>query len=129
MTKQAGVWIDHREAILVFLGGDGERLERLESGVEKHERIAGLSSDDAQPDDQHDRQFAGHLDKYYDDVIKHLGATEEIFLFGPGEAKGEFKKRMGSKHHAERIVAVESANRMTDPQVAAKVRDHFRNKL
>lgn len=125
MTKQAGVWIDHREAILIFLGDEGERTERMESGVERHERVAGLSSEDASPDDQHDRKIAGHLDKYYDEVIQRLGATESILLFGPGEAKGEFQKRIESKGHAERIVAVETADKMTDPQIAAKVRNYF----
>lgn len=130
MTTQIGIWIDHREAIIVFLDAAGERTERLASGVEKHERIAGLSSDDAAPDDQHDRQFAGHLDKYFDEVIRHIGSAEAIFLFGPGEAKGEFQKRMMVKGHghAERIVAVETADRMTDPQVAAKVRTYFRTR-
>lgn len=126
MNKQAGVWIDHREAILIFLEDEGERTERLGSGVEKHERIPGLSADDASPDDQHDRQFAGRLDKYYDEVIKHLVATESVFIFGPGEAKGELKKRMESKGHAGRIAATEAADRMTDPQVAAKVRTYFK---
>lgn len=126
MTKEAGVWIDHREAIVVFLGDDGGKTSRVASGTEKHERIAGLSSDDASPGDQRDRQFAGHLDKYYDEVIKELGAAEAIFLFGPGEAKGEFQKRMAGKGHAERIVRVETADGMTGPQIAAKVRDYFR---
>ena len=76
-------------------------------------------------DDQHDRQFAGRLDKYYDEVIKHLASTESVFLFGPGEAKGELRKRMESKGHAGRIAATEAADRMTDPQVAAKVRTYF----
>ncbi|MEO8361726.1 MAG: hypothetical protein ABI672_16955 [Vicinamibacteria bacterium] len=126
MNKQAGVWIDHSEAILIFLGEDGERTERMASGVERHARIAGLSSEDASPDDQHDRQVAGHLDKYYDEVMRQLGTTEAILLFGPGEAKGEFQKRMESKGHAERIVCVLAADKMTDPQIAAKVRDYFR---
>ena len=125
MTKQAGVWIDHREAVLIFLNDEGERTERMESGVEKHERVDGLSSDDAPEGDHRDRHFADHLDKYSDEGIRKLGLVESIFLFGPGEAKGEFQKRMSSKSHPGHIVAVETADKMTAPQIAAKTRKHF----
>jgi hypothetical protein len=128
MTEQAGVWIDHRGAVLVFADKTDQRLERLESGVEKHARVAGLSAEDAPEGDHRDRQFAGHLTKYYDEVIHLLGAASEIFVFGPGEAKGEFQKRMEAKGFGARIVTIESADRMTDPQVAAKVREYFRER-
>jgi hypothetical protein len=126
MTKQAGVWIDHREAVLIFSGRNSERTERMESGAEKHARVAGLSAEDAPEDDHRDRHYADHLEKYYDKVIQHLGPADEIFLFGPGEAKGEFHKRMQAKGFGARIVALETADRMTEPQIAAKVREHFR---
>lgn len=126
MTKQAGVWMDHRGAVLIFTGNNSERTERMESGVEKHERVAGLSAVDAPEDDHRDRHFAGHLDKYYDEVIRRLGVAEEVFLFGPGEAKGELQKRMVDKGFGARIVSVETADKMTEPQIAAKVREYFR---
>ncbi|MBK5256059.1 MAG: hypothetical protein JJE39_08495 [Vicinamibacteria bacterium] len=126
MKKQAGVWMDHRGAVLVFTGDEGERTERIESGVEKHERVKGLSADDAPEGDHRDRHFAEHLDKYYDEVILHLVEADEVFLFGPGEAKGEFQKRMAVKGLGARIVAVETADKMTEPQMTAKVREHFK---
>lgn len=125
MTKQVGVWMDHRGAVLVFIGDRSERTMRMESGVEKRERVAGLSADDAGPGNHRDRQFADHLDKYYDELIRHLGPAEAVFLIGPGEAKGEFQKRLEAKGPRTRIVAVETADKMTEPQVAAKVRAHF----
>jgi hypothetical protein len=129
MKEQAGVWIDHRGAVLVFVLRKGnERVARLESGVEKHGRVAGLSAEDAPEGDHRDRQFADHLTKYYDDVIQQLGASSEVFVFGPGEAKGEFQKRMEAKGQGERIVAMETADKMTDPQIAARVRDHFKKR-
>ena len=125
MTKQVGVWMDHRGAVLVFIGDRSERTQHMESGVEKHERVAGLSADDAPAGGHRDRQFADHLDKYYDELIRHLGPAEAVFLFGPGEAKGEFQKRIEAKGSSARIVAVETADKMTEPQVAAKVRAYF----
>ena len=129
MTEQAGVWIDHRGAVLVFVVGKGdERVARFESGVEKHGRVAGLSAEDAPEGDHRDRQFADHLTKYYDEVIHQLGGASEVFVFGPGEAKAEFQKRMQVKGQGGRIVAVETADKMTDPQIAAMVREHFKKR-
>lgn len=118
--------MDHRGAVLVFSGQNSERTERMESGAEKHERVAGLSAGDSPEDDHRDRHFAGHLEKYYDELMRRLSAASEVLLFGPGEAKGEFHKHMESRGFGARVVAVETADRMTEPQIAARVREYFR---
>jgi hypothetical protein len=51
--------------------------------------------------------------------------AESIFLFGPGEAKGELKKRLEDDHLDQLIQAVETVDQMTDRQIAAKVREYF----
>ena len=75
--------------------------------------------------DHQDRRFIGHLDRYYDEVISAIHDAESILIFGPGEAKGELKKRIESKGLKGRTVAVETADEMTEPQIVAKVRQHF----
>lgn len=127
MKKQAGLWIDHREAIVVFVGDNAEDTKRIESGVEKHVRFSGGNeSEDGSADDQRDRQFAGHLTRYYDDVIWSIRDAQSILLFGPGEAKGELARRLAAKGLSGRIVGTETADKMTTPQIAAKVRGYFR---
>jgi len=67
------------------------------------------------------------LDRYYDDVIGQLGKPDALLLFGPGEAKLQLKERLGrSKGPSESIVAVESTDKLTDPQIVAKVKEHYR---
>jgi hypothetical protein len=56
--------------------------------------------------------------------IDHREA-ESIFIFGPGEAKGELVKRLQSENLGGRIVGVETTDKLADGQIAAKVRDHF----
>jgi hypothetical protein len=46
-------------------------------------------------------------------------------ILGPGEAKGEFNKRIKSKKLRGVTVELETADKMTDRQLAAKVREHF----
>jgi stalled ribosome rescue protein Dom34 len=127
MKKHVGVWIDHRNAVIVFTGQDTEEPQRIESGVEKHVRYSGQGSEhDGKADDQRDSQFAAHLDKYYDNVIAKIRTAESILIFGPGEAKGEFKNRLIAKRLGARIVAVETADKMTDHQIATKVSEYYK---
>jgi stalled ribosome rescue protein Dom34 len=125
MDKRAGVWIDHRKAVIVILDGKAEVMTTVDSGMEKHVRFAGGSSEDGSTEDVRDRQYASHLAKYYDTVVASIRDADSIFLFGPGEAKGELAKRLERESHAGRIVKVESTDKMTDHQIAARVRFHF----
>ena len=126
MKRQAGLWIDHRETFVVLIGDDGEETRRIKSGMEKHVRFSdGSRSEEGSADDQRDRQFTAHLNTYYDEVISHLRDAESILLFGPGEAKGELEKRLADKGLGGRIVGVETVDKMTARQIAAKVRQHF----
>jgi hypothetical protein len=124
MKNGVGLWIDHREALLVFVDDDAQ-TQRIDSDMEKHVRFSGAESADGAADDQRDRRFSAHLDRYYDRVITSIGDAPAILLLGPGEAKGELRKRLESKGLGKRIVGVETADKMTDRQVAAKVRQFF----
>ena len=55
--------------------------------------------------------------------------ADSILLFGPGEAKGELKKRLEKDKLGARIEAVETEDAMTDRQIAAKVREYFHKKV
>jgi len=124
MKHVAGLWIDHRQTVIVLLSGKTEEITRITSHVEKHVPHSG-SGQEAPIEDHRDRRFLDHLNKYYDEVITHLHGAESILILGPGEAKSEFAKRLRSEHPAGSIVGVETADRMTDHQIVARVRQHF----
>jgi hypothetical protein len=127
MKIHAGVWIDHRNAFVVILDNeDQESFQRVESGMEKHVRFSGRSAAaEGSADDQRDRQFASHLGLYYDEVVSFVRDVDSILLFGPGEAKGELQTRMDSKGLGDKIVGVDTTDKMTETQIKAKVRQHF----
>ncbi len=125
MKKQVGLWIDHRKAVVVLLAAEGEEIKTMQSGMEKHVRFASGSSEDGSSESVRDRQFTGHLSEYYDGVIASIRDAESIFIIGPGEAKGELAKRLEREALGGRITGIESADKMTDHQIAARVRDHF----
>jgi hypothetical protein len=132
MKAKAGLWIDHREALIVVLTEKGEETKRIESTVEKQLRRSGRSpsNESFEPqlvpaDDTRERDYMGHLANYYDEVIACIGDAETILIFGPGEAKGELKKRMERDKIGIRIVAMETADKMTEPQIVAKVKQRL----
>jgi hypothetical protein len=126
MKKQAGLWIDHRKAVIVIVTEEGEEIKEITSNMEKHVRFTGgTASEDGSTEDVRDRQFGNHLNSYYDGVIAWIRDVESIQIFGPGEAKGELEKRLKDKGFRGRIIAVETVDKMTDRQIAAKVREHF----
>jgi stalled ribosome rescue protein Dom34 len=96
----------------------------IESGVEKHVRYSGAAEEDS-AEDQRDTRFAGHLNKYYDRVIACIRDAESILIFGPGEAKGELQKRLEHEALSGRVIGIETVDKMTNQQIAARVRQHF----
>ena len=132
MKTIAGLWIDHRKAVIAMVSNTGEETKVIESHVEKHAgRVAGArsttpyESQKVPADDLRQREFTGHLHGYYEEVIAAIRDADSILIFGPGEAKGELKGRLEKHKLGGRIVAVEAADSMTDRQIAAKVRVYF----
>jgi stalled ribosome rescue protein Dom34 len=124
MTREVGIWIDHRKTVIVSVTDNGEETSQIESNMEKHVRYSGAAQEDS-AEDQRDNRFAGHLNKYYDHVISRIRDAESILIFGPGEAKAELEKRLESEALNDRVVGVETVDKMTDRQIAARVRQHF----
>src|SRR5512136_1224606 len=125
MKRNVGLWIDHKKAVIVLITDKEEETRLIESNMEKHVRFASGSSEDGSAESTRDRQFASHLDAYYDKVIASIHDAESILILGPGEAKGELEKRLENKELGGRIVGIETVDKMTDRQIAAKVRQHF----
>ena len=132
MKKEIGLWIDHREATIVILTDGGEEIKHILSNNGKHIRYTGSSHSktpeglkEVTSEDQRDRQFGNHLNKFYAEVIAAIRDADSIQIFGPGEAKGELEKRLENEGLKARILAVETVDKMTDRQIAAKVREHF----
>jgi len=132
MKTKVGLWIDHRKAIIVAVTEKGDETALVISKVEKQLRRSGDSplKGTYEPgrvpaDDSRQRTLTGHLNIYYEAVIACLRDAESILIFGPGEAKGELKERLEKSKLGGRIAGVETVDKMTDRQIAAKVRQYF----
>jgi hypothetical protein len=132
MKTLAGLWIDHREAVIVLVSRNGQKLRRIKSAVEKQLRRSGRSPSRAPfeaqmvpADDSREREYSGHLANYYDEVISCIRPAEAILLFGPGEAKGELRKRIERNKLDLRITSFETSDKMTERQISQKVHRHY----
>ena len=66
------------------------------------------------------------LSPYDDEVIVWPREADSMLTFGSSEAKSELQKQLEGQALGERIVGIETTYSMTEGQVAAKVRQHFR---
>jgi len=124
MKKEAGLWIDHKKAVIFTLANEGAEIKRISSELKKNIPY----SDEAQKesaDVRGDERLADHLDYYYNEVLNYICDAESILIFGPGEAKDELKKRLKSRKLHQKVVGFETADKMTDNQIVVKVRQRF----
>jgi hypothetical protein len=122
MRTTVGLWIDHSKAVIVFVEGQEEEIKLISAKDVKQHRQSGVSMP---ADDIRQRELTGQLNIYYDEVVSCIRDAESILIFGPGEARGELQRRLEKDNLGGRIVGIEPADKMTDPQIVAQVREHF----
>ena len=123
MSHDVGVWIDHKKAIIVSIAAGEVTTRTLTSDIGAHPHYSG--SQEGGGEKKYEQRHNQDLDRYYDDVIGQIGKPDALLLFGPGEAKLQLKERLGrSNVLSESTVAVETADKLTDPQIVAKVNEH-----
>ena len=124
MNRMAGVWIDHKKAVIVSASDGHVTTKTLESDIAAHPHYGGQQ--DGGGEKKYEERHRQSLERYYDEVIDHLREPEALLIFGPGEAKLELKERLGrSGAPSQPVVEIETADRLTDPQIVAKVKEHF----
>jgi hypothetical protein len=132
MKNKTGIWIDHRRAVIVTVLDEGEQVDTISSDVEKHPERVGDSplrgryeAQQVPADDKRQRALTGHMNAFYDTVIGKIATADAMFIFGPGEAKGELKRRLEHRQLGSRVSTLETADKLTERQISARVRQHF----
>ena len=124
MRRDVGVWIDHKKAVIATIAGNNEELRQVTSNVGQRVRYSRAAQKDA-AEDQRDRRYTGQLNKYYDRVVSCIRDADSILILGAGEAKIELRERLEKELLGGRVVGVEAADKMTDGQFAARIREHY----
>lgn len=132
MKRNVGLWIDHKRTFIVWQ--DREEILEIPSDVEPRisggARIDGMHNLNMGKEQRFNDRFEAQLREYYQKVISNIQEAEHILIMGPGEAKLEFRRNLLThKDLRARVMKVESADKMTIPQMAAHVRAFFKHAL
>ena len=132
MATNAGVWIDHKQAIVVLVTGAGVEIKKIAFDIGQPVRTAGRSRatnkytpNDFIAEDRQERKVENDRKDYFNDVIAAVRGADSVLILGPGEAKGELSKHILAKKLRGLTVGLETTDKMTDRQIAAKVKQHF----
>ena len=134
MSKYTGIWIDHKDAILASYENAHETMEHVSSGIDRWAKSTGgtrgalpyvfnggggISKKEAQ------RQHK--LQKYYTGLLENVAAADRVILMGPGLAKLELLRTITKKKSLQgKVASMSTVGRLTNHQIAAKVRDYFK---
>ena len=135
MKKCAGIWIDTKKAVIVFLGENNPNITHIYSNIDNRERIAGESRSFSRVGDHvlnadktKENRKNNEIREYLKNVLKAARNAEELFLFGPAEMKKELEKLIREDASlSSKLKAVKSADSMTDNQVVATVKEFYQN--
>ncbi|MCB1041347.1 MAG: hypothetical protein KDC35_00290 [Acidobacteria bacterium] len=126
MSRQAGMWIDHRQAIIVRLNGARAVSEVLESELEsKTQRSRGPLAFGAS-EKRKERRVESQLDHYYHQVTQRLKDIDVLLIAGPGSAKMELLRVIEETGAARQLTTeITTMDSVTRRQLIARVKEHF----
>lgn len=136
MKNNVGLWVDHVKAFIVTLKTKGDiDTQTVTSDVEPLVKSTGggrtktpyskggVSVDKSKLKQQH------QLKGYYENIIEQIACADKIYLFGPGTAKKElYHEIQNNAPLAAKVISIDAADKMTEPQMIAKVRNYYRLK-
>ena len=130
MTQNIGLWIDHKQAFLIW--HDRKKVEVIPSNLEPRihfsggARIGGKYNQSVDSELRHNDRYNNQLSKYYENVISTIQNADSIFIMGPGEAKLELERAIRKrKVLIKKLLKIETADKMTKKQMIAYVKEFF----
>jgi hypothetical protein len=116
----AVVWLDHTQARIFHIGLTSSEAVTLHPHLPTkhlHHKADSIGSG-----------HAGLAKDFLEQVASNLNDAGEILIIGPAGAKTELAKFIHIHHPAigRRIVAVETTDHPTDPQIIAYAKRHFK---
>jgi hypothetical protein len=64
MKKEAGLWIDHKKAVIFSLANEGAEIKRISSELKNNVRFSGGAQKES-AEEHGDKRLTGHLNNYY----------------------------------------------------------------
>lgn len=132
MKKQTGIWLDFKKAYIINLENKSAKVLTIESEVEDYHVVGGARSKqpwgpmDKTSESKYLERRKHQSKKYYEALKQIVADKEELFVFGPAEAKKGLEKAILEDHNFKpALLGVETADSMTENQMVAEVRSFF----
>jgi len=119
--KKLGIWMDHSNAHLIeFAGNDEDKDISSTFTHEVKEQSLGKSEHLMHNKEQHTQA------EFYKKIGQSILNYDEVLLFGPTDAKSELLNLLKADTHFSKIkIDIRQADKMTDHQQHALVKEHF----
>jgi stalled ribosome rescue protein Dom34 len=113
--------MDSQNAMLISKAAEENQTEyAVQSKVKSKEYHGGKGEHGSNNADKANSQ------QFYKDVSHLLLPFDEIFIFGPGQAQEEFQNFLKEdSHFNNKKIIIDTADKLSDPQMIAKVKAHF----
>lgn len=122
--KNIGIWMDHSIANLINLNSKKPNhsiFSKFTSETKEEVFNKGESH-------MHNKEQQMH-EAYYKEIADAILKYDHVLLFGPTNAKKELHNYLNKDSHFKHIkIDIESADKMTDNQQDAFVKEHFEGK-
>lgn len=134
MKRQTGIWIDTSKAIIVTLeGGKDEKISEIDSDVENsvyHDKEGNKGTFSGGHHGNSESKFENRkkeqIDFFIKEVLAYVKGADELFVFGPAETKIRLEQKIqDEKLFANKLKAVETADKMTLNEIVAKVKKFY----
>lgn len=121
--KNIGIWMDHANAELINLNSD-KKNQVIESKFDFETKVEALNRSEKSMHNKRQQQ----QESYYKEIADSILSYDHVLLFGPTNAKTELRNYLNADLHFKDIqIDVESTDKMTDNQLEAFVKKHFKD--
>ena len=119
--KQLGIWMDHSVAHLLDFSADSKENKTILAQVGEQDEALN-SRDETLIQNKEQNELSGFFKRLSDEIVNY----DEVLLFGPTNAKTELVNTLKDDHHFDEIkIEVKPADKMTENQQKAFVKEHF----
>jgi len=126
IEKSLGIWMDHQDAHIMEFTTDPIETTTVDSKFTHQEKEQTLERSEYL---MHNKEEFEEVDYYraLGDIIRNYN---DVVLFGPSEAKVELLNILRKDHRfADIVIEIEPADKMTENQQHAFVREYFSKRL
>ena len=131
--KNVGIWIDKKEAKIVSIEAENQRLDAIVSDIEDFHASGGSGTrlkggpQDVVQDSKYLEREKHQLAEFFKNIAICIKDADAIVIFGPAQTGEKLHKELLEKHSLfhHKTITIEKADNMTDNQIIAWVKGYY----